>query len=53
MEPSKIDKHIKEEPCAKQRALLGVLSSRCSSVSRGHRKKTTFWPDVIFPRGIS
>jgi hypothetical protein len=34
---SRIDQHIKDEPCAKQRALLGVFSSRFSSVSRGVR----------------
>jgi hypothetical protein len=38
MGPSKIDKYIKEEHCAKQRALLGVFSSRYSSVSRGYQK---------------
>ena len=31
MRLSRIDQHIKEEPCAKQRALLGVFSSRYSS----------------------
>ena len=35
MGPSRIGQHIKDEPCAKQRALLGVFSSRYSSVSRG------------------
>jgi hypothetical protein len=34
---SRIDQHIKDEPCANQRALLGVSSSRFSSVSRGVR----------------
>ena len=34
---SRIGQHIKDEPCAKHRALLGVLSSRFSSVSRGVR----------------
>ena len=34
---SRVDQHIKDEPCAKQRALLGVFSSRYSSVSRGHQ----------------
>ena len=34
MRLSRIDQHIKDEPCAKQRALLGVFSSRFSSVSR-------------------
>ena len=37
MRLSRIDQHIKDEPCAKQRALLGVFSSRFSSVSRGVR----------------
>ena len=37
MRLSRIDQHIKDEPCAKQRALLGVSSSRFSSVSRGVR----------------
>ena len=40
---SRIDQHIKEEPCAKQRALLGVLSSRYSSVSRGVRSAVPIW----------
>jgi hypothetical protein len=31
MRLSRIDQHIKDEPCAKQRALLGVSSSRFSS----------------------
>ena len=31
---SRIGQHIKDEPCAKQGALLGVFSSRFSSVSR-------------------
>jgi len=35
MRLSRIDQHIKDEPCAKQRALLGVSSNRYSSVSRG------------------
>ena len=34
MRLSRIDQHIKDEPCARQRALLGVFSSRSSSVSR-------------------
>ena len=34
MRLSRIDQHIKDEPCAKQRALLGVSSSRSSSVSQ-------------------
>jgi hypothetical protein len=33
----RIGQHIKDEPCAKQRALVGVSSSRYSSVSRGVR----------------
>jgi hypothetical protein len=37
MRLSRIDQHINDEPCAKQRALLGVFSSRPSSVSRGVR----------------
>ena len=37
MRLSRIDQYIKEEPCAKQRVLLGVSSSRFSSVSRGVR----------------
>jgi hypothetical protein len=37
MRLSRIGQHIKYEPCAKQRALLGVSSSRFSSVSRGVR----------------
>ena len=37
MRLSKIGQHIKDEPFAKQRALLDVLSSRYSSVSRGIR----------------
>ena len=35
MRLSGIDQHINDEPCAKQRALLGVSSNRYSSVSRG------------------
>jgi len=35
MRLSRIDQHINDEPCAKQRALLGVSSNRYSSVSRG------------------
>jgi hypothetical protein len=34
---SRIGQHIKAEPCAKQRALLGMFSSRYSSVSRGNQ----------------
>jgi hypothetical protein len=34
MGPFTIGQHIEDEPCAKQRALLGVFSSRSSSVSR-------------------
>jgi hypothetical protein len=37
MRLSRIDQHIKDEPCAKQRAILGVSSRRFSSVSRGVR----------------
>jgi hypothetical protein len=37
MKLSRIGQHIKDEPCAKQRALLDVFSSRYSSVSRGHQ----------------
>jgi hypothetical protein len=32
-----IKDHVKDEPCAEQRALLGVFSSRSSSISRGMR----------------
>jgi hypothetical protein len=49
MRLSRIDQHIKDEPCAKQRALLGVSSSRYSSVSRGVRSAVpifTFSPLV-------
>jgi hypothetical protein len=35
MRLSRIYQNIKDEPCAKQRALLGVSCSRFSSVSRG------------------
>jgi hypothetical protein len=34
MRLSRIDQHTNDEPCAKQRALLGIFSSRFSSVSR-------------------
>ena len=34
MRLSRIGQHIKDEPCAKQRALLGIFSSRFSSISR-------------------
>jgi hypothetical protein len=37
MRLSRADQHIKDEPCAKRRALLGVYCSRFSSVSRGVR----------------
>ena len=37
MRLSRIGQHIKDEPCAKQRSLLGVFSSRSSSVFRGVR----------------
>jgi len=39
----RIDQHIKDEPCAKQRALLGVFSSRSSSVSRDVRSAAPIW----------
>jgi hypothetical protein len=42
MRLSRIGSHIKDEPCAKQRALLGVLSSRFSSVSRDIWSTSTF-----------
>ena len=44
MRPSMISQNIKDEPCAKQRALFGVFSSRCSSVSRGHQ----IWCSLYF-----
>jgi hypothetical protein len=37
MRLSRVDQHIKHEPCAKQRALLGGFLSRFSSISRGVR----------------
>jgi hypothetical protein len=37
MRLARIGQHIKDESCAKQRALLGVFCSRYSSVSRGSR----------------
>ena len=43
MRLSRIDQHIKDEPCAKQRALLGVYSSRYSSVSRDIRSTYPIW----------
>ena len=43
MRLSRIDHHIKDEPCAKQRALLSVFSSRVSSVSRDIRSTYPFW----------
>jgi hypothetical protein len=43
---SRIDQHIEEKPFAKQRALLGVFSSRFSSVSRGVRSAGQFLPLV-------
>jgi hypothetical protein len=43
MRLSRIGKHIKDEPCAKQRALLGVFSSRSSSVSRGVRSAVSIF----------
>ena len=50
MRLSRIDQHIKDEPCARQRALLGVSSSRSSSVSRGVRSVVpifTFLPLLL------
>jgi hypothetical protein len=47
MRLSRIDQHIKDEPCAKQRALLGVSSSRFSSVSRENRSTVPFW--IVLP----
>ncbi len=52
MRLSRIDQHIKDEPCAKQRALLGVSSSRFSSVSRDIRSTYPIWiglPSVLKP----
>jgi hypothetical protein len=46
MRLSKIDQHIKDEPRAKQRALLGVSSSRCSSVSRGVRSSWSIFTNT-------
>jgi hypothetical protein len=43
MRLSIIGQHIKDESCAKQRALLGVLSSRSSSVSWGVRSVGTIF----------
>jgi hypothetical protein len=43
MRLSRINQHIKDEPCAKQRALLGVFSSRYSSVSRDIRSTYPIW----------
>jgi hypothetical protein len=43
MRLSRINRHIKDKHCAKQRALLGVLSSRFSSVSRDIRSTYPFW----------
>jgi hypothetical protein len=40
---SRIDLNIKDEPCAKQRALLGISSSRFSSVSRGVRSASPIY----------
>ena len=51
MRLSRIGPHIKDEPCARQRALLGVFSSRSSSVSRGHQNRCSIYfslPLVIF-----
>ena len=46
MRLSRIDEHIKDEPCAKQRALLGVISSRFSSVSRGARSAVSIFTNT-------
>ena len=43
MRLSRIDQRIKVEHCAKQRALLGVFSSRYSSVSRDIRSTYPIW----------
>ena len=43
MRLSRIGQHIKDEPCAKQRALLCVLSSRLSSVSLDIRSTYPIW----------
>jgi hypothetical protein len=43
MRLSRIGQHIKDEPCVKQRALLGVFSSRFSSVSRENRSAAPIW----------
>jgi hypothetical protein len=45
---SRIGQHIKYQPCDKQRALLGVFSSRSSSVSRGHRIVGSILPGSPF-----
>jgi hypothetical protein len=46
MRLSRIDQHIKDEPCENQRALLGVSSSRSSSVSRGVRSAFPIWISI-------
>ena len=43
MRLARIVQHIKDEPCAQHRALLGVSSSRSSSVSRGVRSAGPIW----------
>jgi hypothetical protein len=47
MRLSRIGHNIKDEPYAKQRALLGVFSSRYSSVSRDIRSVGPFW--IVLP----
>ena len=49
MGPSRIDQYIEDEPCAKQRALLGVFSSRYSSVSRDVRHAVSFFQHRKWP----
>ena len=58
MRLSRIDQHIEDEPCAKQRASHGLFSSRSSSVSRGVRSAVPIFigsplvpvpPDTISP----
>jgi hypothetical protein len=52
MGPPNIDQYTKDEPFAKQRALLGV-SPAVTQAFLEDTKKTTLWPNMIFPRGIS
>ena len=47
MRLSRIEQHIKDEPCAKQRALLDVFSSRYSSVSRGVRSAVSIFSSLV------